>query len=124
MKFNLYFFSVMTYKPIGYLDTCSKNDVISFFRKGFYAFRVRIRVKVGLRLGLELAEIRFQPNVRIRVKDWVEVRVTRNMFKYVFNQTFIELGLRLGIELAEIRFQSNVRNRVKRNNTIAQDNLS
>jgi len=32
-----------------YLDTCPKNDVISFFRKGFCA----------LGLGLELAEIRF-----------------------------------------------------------------
>jgi len=47
----------------GYLDTCSKNDVISFSRKRFCALglelELEVRVRVGvIVLGLELTEIR------------------------------------------------------------------
>jgi len=40
-----------------YLDTCQKNDVISFFRKCFCALGLGLEFGSGLRLGLDLAEI-------------------------------------------------------------------
>jgi len=38
-------------------DTCPKNDIISFSRKGFGALRLELGLRLGLGLGLELTEI-------------------------------------------------------------------
>jgi len=49
-----------------YLDTCPKNDVISFSRKSFVlVLELELGFGLGLNLGLELAEIpvRFRSNV-------------------------------------------------------------
>jgi len=47
---------LLAHRHKGYLDTCPKNDVISFCRKGFCA--LGLGIGLGLRLRLELAEIR------------------------------------------------------------------
>jgi len=58
------------------LDTCPKNDVISFFRKGDFALGFGLKLELGLGL-------------RVRVRVEVRFRVSGNMFKYVFGQTSI-----------------------------------
>jgi len=43
---------------IKYLNTCQKNDVISFFRK-HVELGLELGLSLGLRLGLELAKIAY-----------------------------------------------------------------
>jgi len=57
------------------VDTCPKNDVILFFRKGFCAFGLGLELGIGLRLGLELREIRLyvfgQMSIRASILDHI-----------------------------------------------------
>jgi len=41
-----------------YLDTCPKNDTISFSRKGL-CFRVKVKVRIRVRVELRLEDIIF-----------------------------------------------------------------
>jgi len=63
------------------LDTCSKNDVISFSRKGYCALGLELGLGLGLGLGLEIG-------------------------LGLGLMLGLGLGLMLGLELAEIRLNT------------------
>jgi len=56
MSLQCSFFKQIHFYP--YLDTCLKNDVISFSRKRFCALGLKLNFKLELGLRLELAEAR------------------------------------------------------------------
>jgi len=81
---------------LGYLNTCSKNDVVVFFRKGFCA--------LVLEFGLELAEIRFRSNVHsgksTRCWFWNE----KIWFWSSITQSILRLAYRMILELLALNY--------------------